>query len=48
MGRQGVVALPPIGGPARLELSLEMPRLERQTITVQLDGRVLNDSRRSR
>lgn len=41
MGRQGNISLPSIDGPARLELSLEVPRLEQQTITVQLDGRVL-------
>ena len=41
MGRRGVVALPPIGAPARLQLSLEVPE-PGHAITVEVDGRVVD------
>src|SRR5439155_1098069 len=42
MGRRSVTSLPRIAGRARLELSLEVPRVEHQTIGVQLDGRLVD------
>lgn len=41
MGTRGVVALPVVNGPARLELALEVP-VAQQTITLAIDGRVID------
>jgi hypothetical protein len=42
MGRRGVVALPPMEGPARLELSLEFGQVNGQNVTIELDGQTLD------
>jgi hypothetical protein len=41
MGRRGVIELPTMIGPARLELALELP-VANQTIAVAIDGRVID------